>query len=183
LALPAVDELAETENDVEIIWRAFELRPKPAPLPDAMSDYFKQMWGNSIYPLAEKLGVKIKMPTVKPYSRITHEAAKWAESSGNFDEFSKAVFRAYFNHGEDIGKMETLLSLAENLQLETDSLQNALETNEFLESVLADENAAAEMGIGGVPAFVADRKAGLTGLQTVEKLRKLIESVRNNKSK
>ncbi len=154
------------------------MRPEPAPLPDATSGRFKQMWESSIYPLAEKIGVKMKMPTVKPYSRKTHLAAKWAEASGNFDEFKNAVFRAYFQLNENIGETEVLLSLAKDLKLDADSLQNSLETDEFLESVLSDEKDAAEMGLNGVPAFVVNRKTGLTGLQSAENLKHLIESVR-----
>lgn len=178
--MPAVNELAETEKDVEIIWRAFELRPKPARLPDATSDRFKQMWESSIYPLADKIGVKMKMPTVKPYSRLTHEAAKWAESNGDFDKYKNEIFRAYFERDENIGEIETLLSIAKSLKLDKESLQKSLETNEFLESVLIDEKDAASMGINGVPAFIADRKSGFSGLQTVENLRMLIESVRDD---
>ncbi len=177
--MPAVNTLAESENDIEIVWRAFELRPEPASLPDANSDYFKTMWENNIYPLAEKLGVKMKMPTVKPYSRLTHEAAKWANSIGKFDEFKNAIFRAYFELSEDIGQLETLLTFAKDLNLNADSLQNALETNEFLEDVLTDEIYAEEMGLNVVPAFITDKKQGLTGLQPVENLKKLIEAVRN----
>jgi len=175
--VPAVNELAETEKDVEIIWRAFELRPEPTPLPDANSDYFKIMWEQNIYPLAKRLGVKMKMPRVKPYSRLTHEASKWAESYGKFDEIKDAVFRAYFQDNENIGKTETLLSIAKKLNLETDSLQKALETSEFLESVLTDELYAEEIGLSTVPAFIAGRKNGLSGLQSVENLQNLVKAV------
>ncbi len=169
-----MNELAATEKDVEIIWRSFELRPEPAPLPDATSDYFKTMWEQQLYPLAEKLGVKMKMPTVKPYSRTTHEAAKWANSVGKFDEFKDAVFRAYFEDNQNIGEIVTLLMIAKTLKLDVDSLQNSLETNEFLEDVLTDEIYAEKVGINVVPAFVANRRSGLTGLQPVENLRNLI---------
>jgi predicted DsbA family dithiol-disulfide isomerase len=175
--VPAVNELAETEKDIRMIWRAFELRPEPAPLPDATSDYFKTMWAQSIYPLADKLGVKMKMPTVKPYSRITHQAAKWAESKGKFDEFKSAVFRGYFERGENIGELETLLSITKELELDTDNLRLSVKENEFLADVLSDEQFAAEMGISGVPAFIADRRVGLSGLQTAKKLREMIKSV------
>lgn len=177
--MPAVDELAKVESDIEIIWRAFELRPEPIPLPDATSERFKKMWENSIYPLAEKIGVEMKMPTVKPYSRKTHEAAKWADSIGAFDEFKNEIFRTYFQRDENIGEVETLLSIAKKLNLETESLQNALETNKYLKEVLSDERDANGLGINGVPAFVADRKSGFSGLQTVENLLLLINSVKD----
>lgn len=119
----------------------------------------------------------MKMPDVKPYSRLTHEASKWAKANGNFDEYSKAVFRGYFERSEDIGKSETLLSIASNIGLETESLQLALENRDFLADVLKDEIYAEQIGINAVPAFIADGKRGLSGLQPVANLRKLIESV------
>ena len=45
--------------------------------------------------------------------------------------------------------------------------------------MLADEREAARLGVTGVPAFVADRKAALSGVQPVENLKKLVESVRD----
>jgi predicted DsbA family dithiol-disulfide isomerase len=167
------------EEDVEIIWRAFELRPKPVPSLDPNGEYMQTVWNSSVYPLSEKLGIKMKLPPIQPRSRSAHEAAKWAETQGKFDEYNAALFRAFFEHGEDIGEIETLLSLASDLKLETEFLRKALETNEFLERVLADERDAAEMGMSGVPAFVADRKTALTGVQPFENLKKLIESVRD----
>lgn len=175
--MPALKQLADAENNVEIVWRAFELRPEPAALPDAKSDYFKQVWEQNIYPLASKLNVKMKMPTIKPYSRLTHEASKWAGSKGNFDEFKEALFRAYFEGNQNIGEIEILLSIAKNMQMDTNSLQKSLQKNEFLEDVLTDEIYAEEIGLNVVPGFIANREQGLTGLQTVGNLRQLVRSV------
>ncbi len=175
--MPAIDELGKTDETLEIIWRAFELRPEPEPLPDATSDFFTTMWEQQIYPLAENLGIEIKMPTVKPRSRITHQAAKWAETKGKFDEFKREIFQAYFVRDENIGELEAIISVVKKIKLDTDELQEVIERNDFLEMVLADEQAAAELGLNGVPAFIADRKAGMMGLQSVENLKKLVESV------
>jgi predicted DsbA family dithiol-disulfide isomerase len=46
--------------------------------------------------------------------------------------------------------------------------------------VLADEREARKLGISGVPAFVANRKAALSGVQSVENLKKLIERARSS---
>ncbi|NNF00484.1 MAG: thioredoxin domain-containing protein [Pyrinomonadaceae bacterium] len=176
--MPAIDELAESEKDVEIVWRAFELRPEPEPLPDATSEFFTTMWENSIYPLAENLGVKIKMPTLKPRSRIAHEAAKWAQSQGKFDQFRDGLFRAYFEKGEDIEQKESAVSLARDLGLDAESLSDSLKQEEFLAMVLADENAAAGLGLNGVPAFIANRQSGMMGIQSLENLKSLVASIR-----
>jgi predicted DsbA family dithiol-disulfide isomerase len=178
LAEPAVRELLETEPNVELVWRAFELRPEPVPLPDPKGDYLQNSWTNSVQPLAERLGVAMKMPPVKPRTRLTHEAAHWARAQGHFEDYHNEIFRTYFEKGEDIGDADVLIAIAARLNLDSQSLRQALLDHQFAASVLADEDEAARLGLSGVPAFIADRRAALTGVQPVENLRKLIESVR-----
>jgi len=176
LAEPAVRELVKLEPDVEVVWRAFELRPDPVPALDPKGDYLKNAWQNSVYPLAERLGIKMVLPPLQPRSRLAHEASHWARSQGHFDDYHAEIFRAFFERGEDIGDEEVLISLAVELGLDSRSLRNALATHEFLPSVLSDEREAGALGINGVPAFVAERKAALTGVQPVENLRRLVQS-------
>ena len=53
-----------------------------------------------------------------------------------------------------------------------------VETHELEVSALADEREAEALGVGGVPAFVADRMAALSGVQSVGNLKRLVEHVR-----
>lgn len=147
-------------------------------MPDPKGDYLQNIWTNSVGPLAERLGVTMKMPPVKPRTRLTHEAAHWARAQGRFEDYHDEIFRAYFERGEDIGDVDVLLAIAVRLDLDSQSLRQALLNHQFAASVLADEGEAARLGLNGVPAFVANRKAALTGVQPVENLRKLIETVR-----
>ncbi len=121
--------------------------------------------------------MKMNLPPLQPRSRLAHEAAQWARTQGRFDDYNAAVFRAFFERGEDIGNSGVLTSLAADLGLDADSLRVALENHEFENSVLQDEQEAARIGVSGVPAFVADRKAALSGVQSVESLQKLIQHV------
>jgi predicted DsbA family dithiol-disulfide isomerase len=43
---------------------------------------------------------------------------------------------------------------------------------------VADEQEAAKLDIRGVPAFVANRRLSLSGVQTIENLTSLVERVR-----
>lgn len=138
------------------------------------------MWGSSVYPLAERLNIRIKLPSLQPRSRRAHEAAHWAKHQGRFSEYNEALFRAFFERGEDISNVDVLSRLASDLGLDSNSLQQALDKDEYLESVLADEREARKLGISGVPAFVANRKAALSGVQSVENLKKLIERTRSS---
>ena len=171
-------ELVKSEPEVEIIWRAFELRPEPVPTLDPKGDYLQRAWSTSVYPLAERLGVTMKLPPVQPRTRLAHEAAHWARSQGRFDDYHAEVFRAFFERGEDIGEIDVLVSLALELGLDSHSQRQALKTREFEKSVLADERDAARSGVSGVPAFIANRRAALSGVQPLERLKQLANQVR-----
>lgn len=172
-------ELTRTDPDVQIVWRAFELRPDPVPTLDPEGDYLRRVWASSVYPMAERLGVAMKLPPIQPRSRRAHEAAHWARDQGRFDDYHAKVFRAFFERGEDIGDVDVLVSLAETLGLPGEPLREALNQRAFEPGVLRDERDAQDMGISGVPAFVADRRAAVTGVQPVEGLRELVKHVRS----
>jgi predicted DsbA family dithiol-disulfide isomerase len=173
-----VHELIDSDPDLEIIWRAFELRPEPVPMIDPNSEYLRRGWSDSVAPLAARLGVTMRFPPVKPRTRLTHEAAHWARVQGRFEDYHDEIFRAFFERGEDVGDADVLVALALKLKLDSDSLHQALINHEMAASVLADEHEAARLGVSGVPAFVANRKAAMSGVQPVENLRKLMVSVR-----
>ncbi len=179
MAEPAVNELIKLDPNVEIIWRAFELRPEPVPTLPPDGEYLHTVWNSSVYPMAESLGVVMKLPPVQPRSRLAHEATHWAKTQGKFEEINAAIFRAFFERGENIGEIDVLVSLASALDLESDSLRRALESREFEQSVIADEQAAEQTGISGVPAFVANRKFVINGVQSLENLKMLAERTRN----
>lgn len=172
-------ELLKAETGVEVVWRAFELRPEFAPTLDPRGEYLRRVWESSVYPLAERLGMVMRLPPVQPRSRLAHEAAQWARTQGRFDDYNAAIFRAFFERGEDIGEVAVLTSLAEGLGLEAYALRRALESRELEPGVLADEREAAAIGVSGVPAFVADRKAALNGVQNVETLKRLVGHARS----
>jgi predicted DsbA family dithiol-disulfide isomerase len=172
-------ELGEKDPDVAIVWRAFELRPDPVPTLDPNGEYLHRVWGSSVYPLAENLGIDIKLPPVQPRSRRAHEAAHWARRHGKFREYNDALFRAFFQRGEDIGNIEVFVRLASDIGLDGHDLRAALDNGLYLENVLADEREAKKLGLSGVPAFVANRKIALSGVQSVESLQKLVEHARS----
>ncbi|HEU4341135.1 MAG TPA: DsbA family oxidoreductase [Candidatus Binatia bacterium] len=179
MAEPAVRELAEKDPTLAIVWRAFELRPDPVPTLDPTGDYLHRVWGSSVYPLAAQMGVDIKLPPVQPRSRRAHQAAHWARRHGKFREYNDALFRAFFQRGEDIGNTDVLARLASDIGLAGDDLREALDNDLYLENVLADEREAKKLGLRGVPAFVANRKIALSGVQSLESLQKLVEHARS----
>jgi predicted DsbA family dithiol-disulfide isomerase len=168
----------KSEAGVEIVWRTFELRPAPVPLLDPNGEYLQRAWSGSVYPMAERLGIKMNLPPVQPRTRLAHEAAHWARSQGRFDDYHTEIFRAFFERGENIGELDVLVALAIELGLNSHSLRQALVNHEFEKSVLEDERTAEVLGVRGVPAFIANRQAALSGVQPLENLIELVQQVR-----
>jgi predicted DsbA family dithiol-disulfide isomerase len=180
LAEPAAFELKRIDPDVEVIRRAYELRPDPVPTLDPKAEYLGKAWARNVYPMADRLGIVMKLPPVQPRSRLAHEAAAWARTVGRFDDFHAAIFRAFFERGEDISQPGVLVSLADELGMDSRALREALDSGALTARVVDDQQLARELGVNAVPAFVADRRTALTGVQAVENLRRMLEYVRTS---
>ena len=181
MAEPAVKKLATIEPRIKTRWRAFELRPEPVPTLDPEGDYLKSAWKNHVYPLASKMKINMKRPPVQPRSRLAHEAAKWAETYNRFEEYHLAVFRAFFEHGEDIGDIEILKGIASDLLLDADALHASLQNGDYTAMVLADEQESRQVGVRAVPAFVVNGRVLVAGVQSEERLRELLNYATNSK--
>ncbi|MBI3804120.1 MAG: DsbA family protein [Nitrospirae bacterium] len=158
LELPVLDRLQETFGDaLQIRWRAFELRPEPVPTLDPAGDYLRTTWARSVYPMAEERGLRLRLPPVQPRSRKALEAAAHAAVEGAFDPMHRAIFRAFFDEGRDIGQTEVFLDLADSVGLKREPLRSALEAGRHTDSVLQDQKRAEELGIAAVPTLLIRR--------------------------
>jgi predicted DsbA family dithiol-disulfide isomerase len=178
LAEPALHALLEEASDVDVVWRSFELRPNTVPPLDPNAEYLHRVWDASVYPLAGKLGVTMRLPPVQPRTRRTHEAAHWARSIGRFDEYHHALLAAFFERGENIGEVDVLVALADSLGMPGGELRRALAAYEFEQHVIDDEELAKQTDVGSVPAFIANGRYGVIGVQPVEVLKELVERAR-----
>lgn len=181
LAEPALNQLLTDVDDVDVVWRSFELRPNTVPPLDPNAEYLHRVWDASVYPLAATLGVTMRLPPVQPRTRRTHEAAHWARSIGRFGEYHSALLTAFFERGEDIGEIEVLVSLAGALGLPGDALRRALVSREFEQQVIDDEELARMSDVGSVPAFIANGRYGVIGVQPIDVLRQLVARARESR--
>lgn len=160
LELPAVNRLQQTFGpQLDVLWHAFELRPDPVPTLDPDGEYLHTVWNRSVYPMAQRLGMRIQLPPVQPRSRKAFEAVAFARDAGRFDAMHLALFRGFFEQGRDIGDSAELLSLAQESGLDGLALQAALDDGRYTQQVLQDERQAQALGITGVPLILV-RRAG-----------------------
>ena len=86
------------------------------------------------------------------------------------------LYAAYFSEGKAIDDIETLQRLGAEAGLDGRRLSAVLAGDEYAEHVLADEAAAQEIGVGGVPFFMGNRKVALSGAHSAEVIGQLIEA-------
>lgn len=190
LELPLADRLTrEYDGEVNLTWHAFELRPEPAPTLDPHGKYLQDIWTRSVRPLAEERSMRLRLPPIQPRSRKAFEAAMHANSIGRFAAMHAGLFRAFFEHGKDIGDVPTLLAIATTADIDTGPLQNALDRGYYTSQVLDDQRRAMELCIPGVPFLLVrfhdqplKDAVPLRGAVPYERLSATVEQFRNGKA-
>lgn len=155
----------------------FELRPEPQPTLRPEGDYLQRAWKHSVYPLAEQMGVEIRVPTTspQPHTRLAFEGYQFAKEHDKADAYNRRILAAFFQEDQDIGSLDVLTHLAGEIGLDTQAFREALEAGKYREAhKRALRHAYEEMGITGVPTFVVGNEV-LVGLQSKEALEKAID--------
>ena len=165
--------------NVEVEWMPFELRPYPTPTLKPEDEYLPRVWKASVYPMAERLGVPIQLPTVspQPYTRKAFLGLQYAKQQGKGNEYTTAVMKAFFQQNLNIGEDQVLKNILANLGL------NPAELDEFVNSPLAnaqhdaDLHYAKQLGIQAVPSLAVGEQF-FSGVPSVQALRDAIQRER-----
>ena len=119
-------------------------------------------------------GVPFRFPSRFPV--VTLAAARgyyWlhGQDCAKAREFARAVFRAYWVEDRDIGELDTILQIADALQIDRDALTTAVATPEIKERVKQETEDAIDKGMFGAPYFMIDGEPfwGADRLPQIEK--------------
>jgi predicted DsbA family dithiol-disulfide isomerase len=164
----------------EIVRRAWLLRVDGPPRLDPVGEAMNEGWRNTIYPMAERLGVEIRQPSRAPLTRMAHEAAAWARTQGRLEEFHRGLFKLLFVEDRDIGDVEVLKELAWKIGLNSSVLAGVLEGGEMADEVDEDLLIARTYGIKGVPTYVIGGHL-IYGVQEDQALIRAIETAREGR--
>jgi len=155
----------------------FELRPYPNPALRPEGEYLQRAWQQSVYPIARRMGVEIKLPQVspQPHTHLAFEGYQYAREDGKGNDYNHRVLKAFFVEGLDIANIGVLTKLAGEVGLDQQEFEQALRTRKYREvHQQALRHAYEEAGVTGVPMFVIGRQR-LTGLQDRQTLEAVIE--------
>jgi predicted DsbA family dithiol-disulfide isomerase len=167
----------EHTDDVEVIWKSFQLAPDLNPVSgETIYDYLisskgvtmaeAQQMTDHVTKLAEAANIKFNMDAVVlANTNRCHQFLHFAKHLGLQYEVKNSLLKAYFTDGLDVNDINTLLSIAHDLNMDVDACRIALEKNTHADDVARDIYEANQIGLRGVPLFVFDRKYAVSGAQ------------------
>ena len=172
-------EKLRTEHGVNIQWVHFPLHPETPPEGQSLEDLFR---GRNVDRKAMHAQMKARMDaeglpygerTMTYNSRLAQELGKWADTQPGGEAIHDALFRAYFVEARDISRPEVLLEIVARVGLPVDAAREVIEKRTFKAAVDEDWKLSRQIGVTGVPTFVAGRY-GVVGAQPYEALEELV---------
>lgn len=172
----ALETFPEKDN-VEIIWKSFQLMPEHKTLPSKNLHQMlseKMGWtlehakaaNNQVVQMAKQAGLDYNFDqSIAPNTLNAHRFVHFATEHGKQNEAEEVLFRSLFTDGKNIDDLHTLMALAKEIGLDDVALKAALENNNYANEVQADIEEGNELGVNGVPFFVFNRKQAISGAQ------------------
>jgi len=178
--------VAEFGEDIDVVWRAFELdpaAPKSVPADVDLTARLADKYGTSragAVKMIERMtsvgsdnGIEFKFDRARPGNTFdAHRLLHWAgkQGSGKQDALKERLFEAYMQEGKLVSEHDVLVELAADVGLDAERAQLVLASDDHAADVREDESTAGSMGVHGVPFFVFGGRFGVSGAQPTEVL-------------
>jgi len=168
------------KNEIEIIYRSFELDPNaPKDTEDDMHTMLSKKYGMSheqavasgkqVEGMAAGVGLEYHLDKLILTNTFdAHRLLQYANDKGKGSEVKELLLKAHFTDSKHVGEHEVLASIAREAGLSYDEALAMLATDQYTAEVRADESEARAIGVQGVPFFVFDRKYAISGAQAPE---------------
>jgi len=180
----ALDSL-EGEIAADVAWHAFELNPDMPPEGEERTAHIARKYGrtldqsrdvqNRMREAAEQAGVSLDYEGEEPAPPAmmwntfdAHKLLLWARDTHGAKrqtELKLALFEAHFNARREIGRRDVLLAIAGEAGFDRAEANAALNSEDLAAKVRAEERAAFDMNVTGVPAVFVEGKFLIPGAQ------------------
>ncbi len=169
-------------DEITLVHRAFELDPHaPARRPQSMDEVLTAKYGMSpaqvragherLTALGDEVGLEFHFDRIQLGNTFdAHRLARAARGTEAEHGLIVRLFGAYFTEGQLLSDHGVLLQVATEAGLDPDLAAEVVAGDAYAAEVRADEAAARELGITGVPYFVIDGKWAVPGAQDTETL-------------
>ncbi|MEZ2127543.1 MULTISPECIES: DsbA family oxidoreductase [unclassified Sinorhizobium] len=173
----------QAEIGVDINWRPYRLNPDyPPEGVDQKKMLARKLGGEERVAEAHKMltdfgrevGINFNFDAIKigPNTLDAHRLIHWAMTEGRDvqEKVVSALFKANFEVGRNVGDHAVLLDIAEQSGLDRAVIASLLASDADRDTVLAEIDAAQQIGVNGVPFFIFDQQYAVSGAQTPDVL-------------
>lgn len=122
-------------------------------------------------------GVHFKPIDVVANSHLALEASEFARDQGKFEDAHTRLFRAYFQEGENIGEINTLLRLLGEIGLNESQLRDALDKHIYSSRLQQGLVKAREYGVTAVPTFIVNGTERIVGAQPYDAFQRCLNLI------
>lgn len=174
-------------DEIGVIWHSYQLDPNLPEHYDGTEieylatrkgmpeDQVRQMFGHvSEQAAGEGLAYDFDSLVVANSARA-HELLHLGKDHGVADAVKEALLSAHFEHGADIGDVDTLTRVGAGAGLDEGEVRAALEDGRYAAAVASDIDMARQIGVTGVPFVVVDMKYAVSGAQPPEVFRDVLD--------
>jgi predicted DsbA family dithiol-disulfide isomerase len=170
----ALAELSEAGLRFAVRWRPYQLNPDMPEAGVERAAYRARKFGSlersrqldaQVAEAGRAAGLAFRHDRMlrTPNTIAAHRVIRLAEQHGVQDAVVEALFRGYFQDGEDIGDAAALVALAAGAGLDGAVVAAMLGSEEGRAEVLAEDMEARRAGLDGVPSFLLDRHLLFSG--------------------
>ena len=173
--------LLDGEIAARIAWLPFQLNPAMPKEGMPRAEYRRAKFGSlersqgldarvATEARGEGLAFALERIERTPNTFRGHQLIELAQERGAGEAAVEALFRAYFVEGRDIGDDEVLAAIAAACGVPRAELEARWADETAAQHLAGTEDWLRELGIGGVPTFIFERKSGVSGAHPPESL-------------
>lgn len=169
-------------------WRPFQLDPDLPPEGLPRAPYLEAKLGGPegvaraherLGALAAEAGLRLDFDAISraPNTFDAHRLIRWAEAEAVQTPVALALFRRYWQAGEDISDPEVLASVAAEAGMDAGLAARLLASDADREETRAEIDAACAMGVAGVPTFLVAGRYAVSGAQPPQVWARLADEI------
>jgi predicted DsbA family dithiol-disulfide isomerase len=169
------------EVPVVVNWRPYFLNPWVPREGMSRADYLTTKFGSvdrytsiarRVVEAARSEGLTYAIDKIarQPNTLDCHRLIRWAGQSGGAACMKQRLMDLYFTEGADLSDREVLVQAAVDCGMDGDRVRNLLASDNDIEKVETEANAAKDAGIDGVPCFIFGGVFAVSGAQAPEYL-------------
>ncbi len=177
------------KEDVEIEWKSFQLDPEMDNREGlSVHAYLGKRKGGTteagrrmnsqMSAIAKEVGLDYDFDKAIINNTLSaHRLLHFAKTKGLQNEMKERLFLAYYTEGKDVADHGTLTALAAELGLDANEIRQVLDNGTYTDEVRADQQLAYQIGVQGVPFYVFNNKYAVSGAQSPETFRQVLQQV------